>query len=230
MQFPLIENIDDLVKLTDEIGLLPFFENHIEGFSVEENISENNWWQGSAEGGKVIWPAWEWKGPVIRNTGCAYGKYLAGRAVFISREWFPDFANWRRDGYDFDARYDDGLANRKDKTLYDLIVANEPVDTRSLKRKGDYRKGGSTGFDTSIVRLQMQTYVLITDFVYAVSKGGMPYGWGISRYATPEQWFGQPFTDAVYACSPQESRHRLESHLMELFPSEPGERLSRFLG
>ena len=166
----------------------------------------------------------------VEDKSIAYGKFFERKAAFVDARLFPDLANYRRDGYDFDARYDDGLANRKDKTLYDLIVANEPVDTRSLKRKGDYRKGGSTGFDTSIVRLQMQAYVLITDFVYAVSKGGMPYGWGISRYATPEQWFGQPFTDAVYACSPQESRHRLESHLRELFPSEPGERLSRFLG
>lgn len=27
----------------------------------------------------------------------------------ISPKWFPDFANFRRQGYDFDARYDDGL-------------------------------------------------------------------------------------------------------------------------
>ncbi len=218
-----LRSASDLEEAVHRLGILPFFRNGIPGYSVEEHVPRELWFTDQPG-------PWEWKGEVILDKSIAYGKFFERKAAFVDARLFPDLANYRRDGYDFDARYDDGLANRKDKTLYDLIVANEPVDTRSLKRKGDYRKGGSTGFDTSIVRLQMQAYVLITDFVYAVSKGGMPYGWGISRYATPEQWFGQPFTDAVYACSPQESRHRLESHLMELFPSEPGERLSRFLG
>lgn len=40
----------------------------------------------------------------------------------MSREWIPDFANFRRDGYDFDARWDDGLASYKDKELYETIA------------------------------------------------------------------------------------------------------------
>ena len=56
----------------------------------------------------------------IRETGCAYGKFFENKAVFISKEWFPDFANYRRNGYDFDARFDDGLAAYKDKELFEL--------------------------------------------------------------------------------------------------------------
>ena len=50
----------------------------------------------------------------------------------------------------------------------------------------NYRKGGNTGFDTVITRLQMQTYITIGDFVYSQDKFGRPYGWGIAEYTTPE--------------------------------------------
>ena len=101
-----IKTKQDLVDAVERCGFLPLFENSIPGFSVEENVDPAIWF-GSEEG------PWEWKGPVIRETGCAYGKFFEQKAAFISREWFPDFANYRRDGYDFDARYDDGLADRK---------------------------------------------------------------------------------------------------------------------
>ena len=39
----------------------------------------------------------------------------------VPKAWFSDFANFRRDGYDFDALYDDGLANYRDKELYELL-------------------------------------------------------------------------------------------------------------
>ena len=37
---------------------------------------------------------WEWKGPVIRNMNCAYGKLFNGKAGYVSLEWLPDFANY----------------------------------------------------------------------------------------------------------------------------------------
>ncbi|EKC51048.1 hypothetical protein LEA_17600, partial [human gut metagenome] len=45
-----------------------------------------------------------------------------------------------RDGYDFDALYDDGLANYRDKELYELLERESPILSGELKRKGNYRK------------------------------------------------------------------------------------------
>lgn len=41
-----IRNREDLVALVNEIGFLPFFTCRIEGFSLEENISYDAWYQG----------------------------------------------------------------------------------------------------------------------------------------------------------------------------------------
>lgn len=156
----IIKSRADLIEAINKYGFLPYFRNSIEGFSIEKHI-EPRYWFGDEEG------AWEWEGSVIQKT---YGKFFECNVVYISKEWFPDFANYRRDGYDFDALYDDGLARHTDKVLYDLLDKSAPIISKELKKLGNYRKGGNKGFDTSITRLQEQCYVIISNFVYMTER------------------------------------------------------------
>ena len=211
----IIDSIDDLKMLIDELGFVPFFENEIEGFSIEEHMAPGHWYDDSTDG---FWDAWEWKGPVIRETQCAYGKFLRGKAMYISSKWFPDFANYRRDGYDFDARYEDGLASFGDKELYVLLDANAPILSKPLKKLGNYGSKGKKGFDSSITRLQKQCYVIISDFRYATDKSGNEYGWGIAEYSTPEKFMGKRFINNVYKRTPEESYERLVRHFKKILP------------
>ena len=213
----------DLIDAVRTFGIVPLFANSIPGFSVEEHVSPEVWFSDENEG------VWEWKGPVIRESGCAYGKFFEKKAAFISIEWFPDFANCRRDGYDFDARWDEGLAPHGDKFLYDLVERHGPVLSKQLKRLGEYGKNGRKGFDTAINRLQAQGYVVISDFVYEQDKLGRTYGWGVAEYVTPEKLFGERFADAVYRREPEESRARLLAQLGALLPDAEESALERFL-
>ena len=203
---------EDIVALTAELGFLPFFAGEIPGFSVEECCPPELWFSVEADG------PWEWKGPAARSGQCVYGKFFSGKAGFISKEWFPDFANLRRDGYDFDARYEDGLAARKDKEVYDMIVEHGALLSKKLKRLCNYRKGGNRGFDTVITRLQMQTYVTIGDFVYMQDKYGQTYGWGVAQYTTPETQFGYDFVTSAYRKDPAESKADILAHLKNILP------------
>ena len=99
---------------------------------------------------------------------CFYGKFFAGKAGFVSREWFSAFANYRRDGYDFDALYEDGKAARKDKYIYGTVAENGSLLTGELKKKCNYGKGGTKGFETIITRL---------------ADGDIPGGGGFRIYA-----------------------------------------------
>ena len=219
-----IGSIDQLVKAIDDLGFIPFFVNEIKGFSLEEHVADNCWYYGSDP-----WEAWEWKGPAIRKSKCAYGKFMFNKAVYISRKWFPDFANYRRDGYDFDARYDDGLASRDDKYLYELLDENAPVLSKPLKALGNYRKDGRKGFDSSILRLQKQGYITISDFTHAKDKQGNEYGWGIAEYSTPEKLWGEEFTNEVYKRTPEESLERLVEHLKIILPGTLEEQLRKII-
>ncbi|MBQ7505639.1 MAG: hypothetical protein IJT79_10065 [Ruminococcus sp.] len=221
----LIRSKSDLIELISEYGFLPFFENSIEGFSIEEHITPDCWWHSDTG----EWSAWKWKGPVIRETGCAYGKFFEKKACYISPEWFLDFANYRRDGYDFDARFDDGLAAYRDKRLYDLVADNAPIISKKLKELGNYKKGGEKGFDTVMNRLQAQCYVTISDFVYMKNKRGEPYGWGVAEYSTPETFMGSGFKSKVYGRTPRESYERILSHFCELFPNTDIKHIKKFI-
>ena len=212
MRFHELRSPEDIVSLTVELGFLPFFAGEIPNFSVEECCPLELWFSENADG------PWEWKGPAARSGRCVYGKFFGGKAGFISREWFPDFANLRRDGYDFDARYEDGLAARKDKDVYDTLTEHGALLSKELKRLCNYRKDGKKGFDTIITRLQMQTYVTIGDFVYLQDKFGQTYGWGVAQYTTPEVQFGYDFVTSAYRKDPAKSRTDILAHLKSILP------------
>ena len=217
-----IDTKRDLIDAVDRFGILPLFTNSIPGFSVEEHVSPRAWFTGE-EG------VWEWKGPVIRESGCAYGKFFEHKAAFVSLEWYPDLANFRRDGYDFDARYDDGLASYKEKELYNLLAEHEPILSKGLKVRGGYGKDGKKGFDTLISRLQANGYAVISDFVYEQTKDGKVYGWGVAQYSTPEKLFGSAFSDNVYRYDPEVSLDRLMRHMAEILPHATEKSIIRFL-
>ena len=210
----------DLIDAVSYYGFLPFFANEIEGFSVEEMTPARLWFTDHPG-------PWEWKGPVISEGNCVYGKFFDKKAGFVSNKWFPDFANIRRDGYDFDARFEDGLATNRDKYLYDLIASRHSILSKDAKIIGGYMKPRNagrddwkprTGFDTTITKLQMECYVITSNFEYEVSKTGELYGWGIARYATPEEYLGKKFETRVYARTPEQSRKRILKHLKTVLP------------
>ncbi|MBQ1319749.1 MAG: hypothetical protein IIY72_03450 [Solobacterium sp.] len=207
----------DVEQAVEELGFLPFFANEIPGFSIEEHTPRELWFSDQPG-------PWEWKGPVISELRCAYGKFFHNKAVFISRKWFCDFANMRRDGYDYDARVDEGLSG-SEEYLYNIIAARPSVLSKEAKAIGGYvkpRENGKDqwiprkGFDTQITKLQMKCYVITTNFEYETDSQGNTYGWGIARYATPEKYLGRYFTNNVYKRKPEESRERVIRHLMKV--------------
>ena len=75
----------------------------------------------------------------------------------------------------------------------------------------------------------MKGYVLIVDFDYEVDKNGEFYGWGISRYSTPEVYYGKTFTKRCYKRTPEESYRRLFRHMRKILPDVSKQEIERFL-
>lgn len=217
-----IHSLSDLSQMVREWGFLPLLKNKIPGFSVEEHTPPELWFADNTDG------PWEWKGPVIKETGCAYGKFFQGRAGFISAEWFPDFANYRRDGYDFDARYEDGLARRQDKMVYDILAGSPSLLSKEWRRLAGIPKRGE--FDSIVSRLQMQGYVTTIDFEYAKDRHGNSYGWGLARYAVPEEHFEDTFTGHVYDREPEESKKKIREYLRSMLPQAAEKQIDGIIG
>ena len=223
MQIPTLRSPEDVRETVQRLGFLPFFRNEIPGFSIEEHTPTTLWFT------EIPGP-WEWKGELARDRDLIYGKFFRGRAGFLRRDWFAVFANYRRDGYDFDARFDDGLASLRDKSLYDVAAERGSLSSKELKVLAGYGKGGEKGFDGRVTRLQMQTYLLISDFVYALDRYGREYGWGIACYATPEHRFGEDWLAEAYREDAARSKERVYAHLEGLFPEASEKQLRRLLG
>ena len=218
----MIRNINELLDAIEHYGFLPFFKNSIKGFSIEEMCPSELWFT-DLDG------PWEWKGPASKSGRCIYGKFFGGKAGYVSKEWVPDFVNFRRDGYDFDARCDDGLVYYKDKELYETVAEHEIILSKELKAVHNYVKGGKKGFDTVITRLQMQSYICVADFVYMLDKNYNPYGWGVAQYTTPEHFFGYDYITSAYKTAPEESKQKIISHLQNLLPNAPEPEITKII-
>ena len=130
-----IHSVDEAIKYINEFGFLPLFKNDIDGFSLEERTVPEYWWSDNPE----IDP-WMWRAIIARRHDIVYGKFFDKKAGFISKKWLPVFANYRRDGYDFDALYDDGKAPNKHKKIMVNFMednADSEIYSNELKNKLD---------------------------------------------------------------------------------------------
>lgn len=220
-----VRNWRELIRWIDEIGFLPLFQNEAAGFSVEEHTASLCWWSGDPEQ-----DPWEWRQLIARSGQAAYGKFFARKAGFISRAWFPHFANWRRDGYDFDSRWDEELASLRQKRVMDQFAAGEERYSFELKRLAGFGREGEKNFEGTVTDLQMGGYLLIRDFRQRLNKKGRPYGWPISVYAAPESLWGYDHISSAYGMEPAQSRALIYQQVRKHFPAAPEEALRAVLG
>ena len=208
-----LHSSDELADFIEEVGFLPLFDSGIPGFSVESHTDPSCWW---CDNPKV--DPWNWRTVIARDGKIVYGKFFGKRAGFISKKWFPYFANMRRDGYDFDALWDDGKATLRQKKIMDLFENDTRLFSFEIKDKAGFGKGGEKGFEGTLTDLQMQTYLCMRDFKKRVNKKGVEYGWDVAIYAMPEQIFGYKHVTKAYKESPQESKERIIKQIQKFYP------------
>jgi hypothetical protein len=208
-----IKTVDELRKYIDKVGFLPFFKGGIDGFSLEELTVAGTWWSGN-----IAEDPWMWREVIAREGNIAYGKLFRGKAGFISREWFPIFAAYRRDGYDFDSRYEDGLVNRKQKIIVDILNEYDFLPSYELKKLAGFGKEGEKNFEGAMSDLQMKTYVVIRDFRRKRNKKNEEYGWAVADYMLSEKLFGEEHVRSAYGIAANEAKDKIIGHLLKLFP------------
>lgn len=219
-----ITTVAELEDCVEAFGFLPLFRNSVPGFSVEERTEPSDWWTGDESR-----DPWVFREIAAENKKVSYGKVFQKKAGFISKPYYPIFANYRRDGYDFDTRYECGLASQMDKTIYDLVETNGPMSSFELKRYICPKTRKGTGFDTSLTRLQMQTYLTVVGFVRKRDKKGKEYGWPAAVYERPEAVFGYEFVRSVYNEEPSDSKSKLLACLAQHYSTASTKQIERLL-
>ena len=240
----MIRRPEDIEQIVNEAGFLPFFMGEIDGFSIEEHVDRRYWFpDNSIEG------VWEWKGQVILEGDCAYGKFYQNKACYISMEWFPDFINYRRSLYQPTTdeqlilqtlKEHESLISKELKRLcgyvkrrqpkmihIDRLLVSEAKEVTKLQAKVTTKQKRES-FDTAITRLQMGGQILIADFEYLYDKQGKRYGWGLARYCTPENFFGVERFQIDR--TPEESKQRIVNHLKKILPYATEKQIQRIIG
>ena len=213
----------NLLRLIHEVGFLPLFANSIPGFSVEERTTPDSWWTGDPES-----DPWEWRVILAASDEVAYGKFFQWKAGFISKEWFPAFANYRRNGYDFDALFDDGLASYRSKKVMDAFHLNERMEGDSLSVSEITERTGET--ERVLALLQEQAYLIIGNFRQRRSKSGKPFGLPSALYVTPETKWGYDFVTGEYSVSPSQSWQKITAQIKRAYPGADDAQIQAALG
>ena len=216
-----IHNSVELMELIDRIGFLPLLDSGIRGFSAEDMVDDDCRYVVLDDGG-WDWPLWKWKGEVITEGGHVYGKFFAGKAGFISRAWWPDFCNYRRNQH---PAPEEGSI---EEAILLTLREQGSLITRELRAAC-----GFTGpkmrsrFDSYVTRLQMSCRIVTEDFVYPRDKHGREYGWGWSLLTTPERLYGKD----ICTCprTPEKSLERMLAHFRSFLPEASESQIMKLL-
>ena len=230
-----IRSAEALTEQVEKIGFLPFFANEVPSFSAEERVAADAWWTGDKER-----DPWEWREILAAEHRVAYGKFFGGRAGFISMEWFPYFANARRNGWDFDGKWQSGAASYREKAIMDLYVdpesEEEPVFTGAallstdIKRIAGFGRGGEKNYSGILTGLQMQLYLVIGGFRRRRNRQGDEYGMPVSVMMTPESIWGYDHVVSQYKEDPEQSWQRIREHVRKLAPAADDRDILRVIG
>lgn len=219
-----IHDSAELIDYVNSVGFVPLFKNDIPGFSVEEHANPRYWWSGDETR-----DPWEWRMQVARSHKAAYGKFFDGKAGFISLEWFPAFANFRRQGYDFDSLCDDDLAKYREKVIMECFDGGVQLFSFEIKEKAGYGKEGLKNFEGVMTGLQSKMYLVVSDFQRKLNKRGKPYGWSIALYRRPEDLWGYDAVTSGYVSGCDDSYEAVKSRIKELYPEADDRRIEALI-
>ena len=91
---PRVTSAEAMLDTILDLGIVPFFENIIPGYSIEEMTPPENWFDTQEN---LTYTPWDWKIPCVQSGEVAYGKFLlGGKAAFATVEWYGELRNYRQ--------------------------------------------------------------------------------------------------------------------------------------
>ncbi len=217
-----IHTDSQLIDFIHQIGFLPLLNSGITGYSAED-IVDDDCRYCTLPDGTFYWPLWQWKGTIVTEGDCMYGKFFDRKAGFISKSWWPDFFNYRR------AVHPAPEPDSIEDTILATLHEHGSLITRELRALCGFTGAKMRGkFDTYVTRLQMGCHIVTEDFVYPRDRHNREYGWGWSLLTTPEQLYGR---DACHTDhTPQESYILLLNHFHSILPTATEKQIKRLIG
>ena len=226
-----VVSAETMLGAIEALGIVPFFENPIDGFSIEEMTARENWFDGQEDLRRT---PWDWKIECVQSGDVAYGKFLwGGKAAFATTEWYAELMNWRRSLPKYQPTADQQL-------VLDYMEEHGSIGIKEIRALLGVKKSAA---DALITRLSMQCRVVTGDITRVYRGPDLHYnGWQVSSFCTPESLFtadalpgpgGFPFGEARTLAvdhSPAESLERLVEHVRRIAPNATEKLVMKMLG
>ena len=220
-----------MVETVKDLGIVPFFENSIHGYSIEEMTPPEFWFDGDELG------PWDWKIACVQSGEIAYGKFLwGGKAAFATVECYRELMNYRRSL----PKYQPSGPLQK---IMDYVDENGSITIREVRALLGVKKAAA---DAAIARLENQTRLVIGDFQRVYRGPDLHYnGWQTASFCKPDdlfgapesespRWKGFPFADDAQSIStdhtPEESLQWLRQRVLTIAPHATPKELDKLLG
>ena len=220
---------ETMIGTIQELGIVPFFENVIPGYSIEEMTPRENWFDTQED---LTYTPWDWKIPCVQTGEIAYGKFLlGGKAAFATIEWYSELRNYRQSL----EKYQPDAAQRQ---ILDYLKENGSIGIKEVRGLLGVKKGPA---DAQMTRLMMQCRVVTGDITRVYRGPDLHYnGWQFSSFCTPEDLFDSkavPFFAGFEAASsslnvlhsPSESYQRLKEHIRSIAPDATDVQIAKLL-
>ena len=217
-----------MLETIRELGIVPFFANHIPGYSIEEMTPKENWFDTQED---LSFTPWDWKIPCVQSGEIAYGKFLmGGKAAFATVKWYAHLRNWRQ-------AQEKNRPDDVQQQVLDFLARNGSISIKEVRGLLGIKKSQA---DALMTRLMMQCRVVTGDIIRVYRGPDLHYnGWQTSSFCAPEDLFDSatPFfagfplqKDSLDVHeSPEESWSLLSEHVRSLFPDITAAQLMKLL-
>ena len=178
---PTVNSPEAMYKAIKEAGIIPFFENSIPGYSIEELTPPSCWFDGEDD---PLGP-WDWKIDCVQSGDIAYGKFLGGgKASFATIGWYRELRNYR---LSLPKHVPDAAGER----VMEYVAEHGSVTIREIRGLLGIKKSAA---DALVTRLQMGCR-LVTGDIRRVYRGeDLHYnGWQVASFCRPEDLFEVDF-------------------------------------
>ena len=192
-------------QITDERGALKFIAEL--GFVLLMPISGTELPSLHAAT-REQWSWWDWKQTLPQRKACYYAKLLRRRGTFIAWKSFPSFHAAYADPRPYRRLYRDGLLDRAEKQILDLLDAEGPLMTRHIRLAFGPRSKENTRRVKSML-VNLQTRFLIT------AAGGDTAGWSHHRWDLVDRWVPMRVLAAARTLSRRDARAKLVVRFVE---------------
>ena len=227
---PRVTSAETMLDTIREMGIVPFFENIIPGYSIEEVTAAENWFDTQEN---LSYTPWDWKIPCVQSGEIAYGKFLlGGKAAFATVEWYRELRNYRQ----AQPKYQPDEAQQK---VLDYLAENGSIGIKEVRGLLGIKKSAA---DAIIAKLMQQCRVITGDITRVYRGPDLHYnGWQTSSFCTPEALFDTPAVPFFAGFeqsldkeldvdhSPEESYRLLHEKIRSLVPEATDRQIAKLL-